>query len=235
MMYLRLFVSLLVAILFLALGDSHIAQAKTCNQRWGFICCVKGDGTGLEIPKDDFEIPKDDFEIPNNDFEIPKDDKLPKLEKDLPKKHIPQSKIAKPEVNMGKLIQIGINIAKGTATVDNYFLFAYANAVDENFTEAGNRYSQALKLAVKNNDIEGQAIASNNLGELHVKMGNLEEATSQLTLAREMYQSLGNDERVGEVDKRLVKIQKLLQVNPSERDLYQFPIQLDPSRIKFPR
>lgn len=200
---LKLLFSLLVAILFLVLGTPRTAQAVACNQKIPW-CCIKGRN-------------------PDQETEI---------EKDLPKKYIPQLQTAQSEANLRQFIQIGINIAKGKAKVDDYLLFAYVNAVEENFTEARTRYSQALELAVKNKDIEGQAIAHNNLGEIHLETGNLKEAVSQLTLAKDMYQSLGNEQRVGEVQQRLAEIERLLQVNPSRRNLYQSPIQLDPSRIQ---
>lgn len=208
MKYLKLLFSLLVSILFIALGDPHIAQAEICNKAIPF-CCIKGNpGKKQYIGK------------------------LPKIEKGFPTKYIPQSKIAEPEANIGQFIQIGINIAQGNATVDDYLLFAYANAIEENLPEARNSYSQALELAVKNKDIEGQAIARNNLGEVYLKMGNLKEAVSQLTLARDMYQSLGNEQRVGEVQQRLAEIEKPLQVNPSGSQIDPSQLQLDLSRIE---
>jgi len=209
MMYLRLFVSLLVAILFIALGDPHTAQAKTCNQSNVILerlCCIKVEPSG---------------------FQFNEGDKLPKLEKKIPIQSIPQSKIAEPEANLGQFIQIGINIAQGKATVDDHLLFAYLNAVDTNFTKAANYYSQALDLAVINEDIEGQAIARNNLGEVFLATGNLKDAVFILALARDMYQSLGNEERVGEVQQRLAEIEG----NPSGSKIEPSQLQLDLSRI----
>ncbi|NER52499.1 MAG: tetratricopeptide repeat protein, partial [Symploca sp. SIO1A3] len=130
-----------------------------------------------------------------------------------------------------EFIQIGVNIAQGQAKVDDYLLFAYLNAVDGNFTKAVNHYSQALDLAVKNNDIEGQAIARNNMGEVFLTTGNLKEAIFILTLARDMYQSLGNDQRFGEVKQRLAEIGSLLKVSPSGSKIELSKLQFDLSRI----
>ncbi|NES18388.1 MAG: tetratricopeptide repeat protein [Symploca sp. SIO3E6] len=133
--------------------------------------------------------------------------------------------------SFGEFIQIGVNIAQGQATVDDYLLFAYLNAVDTNFTKAVNYYSQALDLAVTNEDIEGQAIARNNLGEVLLATGNLKEAVFILALARDMYQSLGNEQRVGEVQQRLEGIERLLKVNLSGSKIEPSQLQFDLSRI----
>jgi tetratricopeptide (TPR) repeat protein len=131
-----------------------------------------------------------------------------------------------------QLVQIGIRIAQGQAKVDDYLLLAYANAVERNFTAAQTRYSQALELGVKNKDFEGQAIAHNNLGEVSLATGNLKEAVSQITLAKDTYQRLGNGQRVSELNQRLVEINKLLQANPSQLQIDPSRIQIDPSRIQ---
>jgi len=135
------------------------------------------------------------------------------------------------EVSFREFIQIGVNIAQGQAKVDDYLLFAYLNAVDGNFTKAVNHYSQALDLAVKNKDVEGQAIARNNMGEVFLATGNLKEAIFILTLARDMYQSLGNDQRFGEVKQRLAEIGSLLKVSPSGSKIELSKLQFDLSRI----
>ena len=131
-----------------------------------------------------------------------------------------------------RLAQIGVLIAQGKAKVDDYLLLAYANAVQGNFSAAQTRYSQASELAVKNKDLEGQAIAHNNLGEVSLVTGNLKEAVSQITRAKDTYQRLGNGQRVSELNQRLVEINKLLQANPSQLQIDPSQLQIDLSRIQ---
>jgi energy-coupling factor transporter ATP-binding protein EcfA2 len=116
--------------------------------------------------------------------------------------------------------------------VDDYLIFGYANAVEKNFTAAQTRYSQALELAVKNNDLEGQAIAQSSMGEISAATGNLKDAVSQIALAKDTYQRLGNGQRVSELNQRLVEINKQLQVNPSQLQIDPARIQIDPARIQ---
>jgi tetratricopeptide (TPR) repeat protein len=130
------------------------------------------------------------------------------------------------------LAQSRARIAQRNATVDDYLLDAFANAVERNFTAAQTRYSQALELAVKNNDFERQAIAHSSMGEIYAATGNLKEAASQLTLATGIYQRLGSEQRVSELNQRLVEINRQLQIDPSRIQIDPSRIQIDPSRIQ---
>ncbi|MGB7440068.1 MAG: tetratricopeptide repeat protein [Coleofasciculaceae cyanobacterium] len=126
-------------------------------------------------------------------------------------------------------------IEQETEIVDDHLILGYVFQQLGDYPLSKAHYSQALELAVKNKDIEGQAIAGNNLGEVYLKMGNLKEAVSQLTLARDMYQSLGNEQRVSEVNQRLAGIERLLQVNPYGSQIDPSQLQLDLSRIQLER
>jgi|GEM_PF-6913206 len=228
MKYLKLLFSILVAIVFLVLVNTHTAQAETnttqavtrssgkcCIKTWrGVLCGRKAKGGETDrIDRSEDKKPR-----------FPNKSGFPDV--DIRQLHTEQS-----EASFRQFIDIGVNIAQGQAKVDDYFLFAYLNAVDENFTEAENSYSQALELALKNKDIEGQAVALNNLGEVSLATGNIKEAVFQLKFARYMYQSLGNEKRVGEVQQRLEEIERLLKVNPSGSKIEPSQLQLDLSRI----
>jgi hypothetical protein len=203
MMYLRLFISLVLASLppILVLADIHTVQAQTrrpppCCNFYDPICRFHWPKVGLCSPPPVFS---------------------------------PGGTTGGTWVPPAELLaQSRARIAQRNATVDDYLLDALANAIERNFTAAQTRYSQALELAVKNNDFERQAIARSSMGEIYAATGNLKEAASQLTLATGIYQRLGNAQRVSELNQRLVEINKPLQID-------QPRIQIDQPRIQIER
>lgn len=66
-------------------------------------------------------------------------------------------------------------------------------------------YTQALTLT--SNDIEAQAAAQTGLGQVYASLNNKAEATRWLQQARDGYQSLGDMQRVEEVEKLLVELE----------------------------
>jgi tetratricopeptide (TPR) repeat protein len=101
-----------------------------------------------------------------------------------------------------------------TKGVGDLLFVGYANTLREKFDQAEVLYSQALELATRNKDIEGQAAAHQGLGRVHTAIGKLKQASSELTTAREMYQTLGNRERLNEVQLQLREVNRQLQPSP---------------------
>jgi hypothetical protein len=211
-MYLRLFISLFIVSLppILALADTQTAQAQTSRPP---SCCNRNDTKCRRNWPDKRKVP---------------DCISARIRGDYSRAGISGGTLIPAE----QLVQIGILIAQGQAKVDDYLIFGYANAVEKNFTAAQTRYSQALELAVKNNDLEGQAIAQSSMGEISAATGNLKDAVSQIALAKDTYQRLGNGQRVSELNQRLVEINKQLQVNPSQLQINPSQLQIDPARIQ---
>ncbi|MCP2728851.1 tetratricopeptide repeat protein, partial [Limnofasciculus baicalensis] len=89
---------------------------------------------------------------------------------------------------------------------------------------------ELLAIAIKNNDLDGQALAHSNIGAIYAATGNLKVAVSQLTLANDIYQRIGNEQRVSEIRQRLGEINNQLR-NPSPIQINPSPIQIDPSRM----
>ena len=68
---------------------------------------------------------------------------------------------------------------------------------------ARERYLQALELAKAADDLEGQAIAQANLGEVQKTLGELEGAIDSLQNAQAHYRVLGDKERAQELQKQI--------------------------------
>jgi len=71
---------------------------------------------------------------------------------------------------------------------------------------AEERYSQALELSQRANDVEGQALAQNALGLIYEALGNKGEAAHRLEKAMELYQELGDSKTVQQIQEQLVEL-----------------------------
>ncbi len=109
-------------------------------------------------------------------------------------------------------------INSGQAKVDNYLILADIYSLEGNYDLAQARLSQGLELSNKDRDIEGQAIAHTRLGEVFTKTGNLKQASSHLTVAKNLYGTLNNKQELRIVDQQLRRVFILQrQNNPSQR------------------
>ena len=70
---------------------------------------------------------------------------------------------------------------------------------------AQKHYLKAFELAA-DEDVEGQAIAAEELGEVYVAIANRQEAIRWLTQARDRYQLLGNTQRACELTQQLSRL-----------------------------
>lgn len=119
------------------------------------------------------------------------------------------------------LAQINELIARKEATVGDYLLLAYDAALKKNFSSAESLYTQALELAKQNNDLDGQAASQQGLGGVYAALGKTADASRQLQNAGEMYTTLGNQQRLADVQLQLKQL--------------SLPIQLQiPSNLRFP-
>lgn len=73
---------------------------------------------------------------------------------------------------------------------------------------AEERYVQALDLAQKANDTEGQAAANNALGLVYESMGNKADAIQRSLNAVEWYQKLGDNKTIKQIQDRLAALQR---------------------------
>ncbi len=71
--------------------------------------------------------------------------------------------------------------------------------------EAKANYAKAVELA-DSNDIEEQTAAQEGLGQVEEKFGNNDEAIRLLTLARDGYETLGDSERVSQLERQLRRL-----------------------------
>ncbi|NEP14836.1 MAG: hypothetical protein F6K14_32515 [Symploca sp. SIO2C1] len=71
--------------------------------------------------------------------------------------------------------------------------------------EAKTYYLKAVELA-DSNDIEEQTAAQDGLGQVEAKFGNRDEAIRLLTLARDGYETLGDSERVSQLERQLRRL-----------------------------
>ncbi len=117
-------------------------------------------------------------------------------------------------------------IKLGQATVDDYLILGDAYRLEKNYDLAQQRLSQGLEIAKQNGDRQGQAIALSGLGQVFTETGRLEDASSNLTAAKNIYSTLGNQQGINLVDWQLrnVIIQQRL-INPSR-------IQTAPSQLR---
>lgn len=106
-------------------------------------------------------------------------------------------------------------IDQGTATVGDYLLVAYDSAQKQDFATSESRYLQALELATKTQDLDGQAAAHQGLAGVYTKIGKSNLGSSHLRNAGALYQTLGNSQRSNEVRLQLRKIQfQQIKVQP---------------------
>jgi hypothetical protein len=73
---------------------------------------------------------------------------------------------------------------------------------------AEERYTQALALSQKLNDVEGQAIAQNALGLVYEALGNKSEAVQRSQKAIAWYQKLGDAKTIAQIEARIAALQK---------------------------
>lgn len=73
---------------------------------------------------------------------------------------------------------------------------------------AENRYQAAHEVATNAQNIEEQAQAELALGKMYIKMGDRSAAIDWLTQARNSYKTLGNTQRVKELEKQLVRLDR---------------------------
>jgi tetratricopeptide (TPR) repeat protein len=94
---------------------------------------------------------------------------------------------------------------------------------------AKEQYSQALELSQSqlSGSAEGEAMAHSRLGELSTITGNFEEASTHLTAAKTIYQTLQNKEGINSVNLQLVRVQEIQlqqiqqQINRSQLQIRQ--------------
>jgi tetratricopeptide (TPR) repeat protein len=68
------------------------------------------------------------------------------------------------------------------------------------------RYLKTAELAAAAKDVEEQAVATVGLGNAYEAIGNVEAARRWLTQARDGYATLGDTERVSELEGQLAKL-----------------------------
>ena len=76
-------------------------------------------------------------------------------------------------------------------------------------------YSQALSLAVRNNNASSEAITRVNLANVHATRGQFEDALEQLTLARQVYDTLQAETEVTRLDRRIQLLTRLVSQQSS--------------------
>ena len=69
-------------------------------------------------------------------------------------------------------------------------------------------YLRALELSERVDDREGQAAALDMLGQIYLDLGNPAEAAARLQRAIEIYQTLGDAKKIGQLTERLGSIPK---------------------------
>ncbi|MBD1902070.1 tetratricopeptide repeat protein [Trichocoleus sp. DQ-A3] len=75
---------------------------------------------------------------------------------------------------------------------------------------AESNYLEAVKKATDAKDVEEQAQISATLGDFYVAIGEEQEAIRWLTQARDSYKSLGNTQRIKELDRQIQELKSAL-------------------------
>ncbi|WP_088893769.1 tetratricopeptide repeat protein [Leptolyngbya ohadii] len=136
------------------------------------------------------------------------------------------------QITAEQLIQIGIAIAQGRATANDYNVLAYVNAVQGNSIAAETRYRQAIDLAQQQSDGSGEAIAREGLGNVLRDLDRTSEALPELTRASELYRGLGNTVRFNQIQQQ---VRDLPQFRDNPQLAPQFRPQVVPPVEQFRR
>lgn len=100
----------------------------------------------------------------------------------------------------------GANRGGGTLPVD-FIQKLDVLIAQRNFAEAERLLMQFIQQAERAQDLNGQAAAHQELGDVYVKMSNLDLASSHLQNANALYQKLGNTQSSREVRVQLRRVQ----------------------------
>lgn len=112
-----------------------------------------------------------------------------------------QGLIAEAIEQMESLMAVAAEPAIARALGDLYLKIGLNRLAEE-------RYTQALALSQKLNDVEGQAIAQNALGLVYEALGNKAEAVQRSQKAIEWYQKLGDSKTIAQIQDRITSLQK---------------------------
>jgi tetratricopeptide (TPR) repeat protein len=89
-----------------------------------------------------------------------------------------------------------------------YLKEGYLNSQIDNYPQSRESFTQGLKLAESAGDLRGQALALEGLGIASIRMGDNQTARAHLIQAKSLYQRLGKQLLVNEMNLYLIKIPK---------------------------
>ena len=108
-----------------------------------------------------------------------------------------------------QLVKIEDLVRLKQATLNDYLLLANHYGAKQNYSQAETYFDKVLELSRKNEDLKGQAIANVGLAKVLTLSGRKQEAGSRFIKARKLYNQLGDQNKVMQLNQQIKDINKL--------------------------